>query len=671
MKRILTLLVMLMGIVGVQAQEKLMSDGVERNMIVYAPKNIEKNRPLLISMHGMNQDAAYQKNQANYEAVADTAKFVVVYPDGIDRGWDLGSMKDINFITNIIDEMVKRYSIDRNRVYLSGFSMGGMMTYYAMTKIADKIAAFAPVSGYNMGGPNATSSRPVPIIHVHGTSDDVCSYSPVQSHIDAWVKRNGCSASAREELPKTGPSNTSARIYRYLNGEGGVEVAHLKLPGKGHWHSNDPAVAMTNIEIWNFCKRYSLTPGPELVKAVPEDNSFDMTKENSGTFELTFDKPVVCSKVKGNLIKGTTIYSIKLQETGESNTLTYLLPSTTTLAAGEYTLNVSGVTSSDGGMGSNVSLKYTYGIEEVGEELKIDTLWTQDWWSQREAVGEGIPYGWERENTKSDGSSSDKKTSGAKDCGGARLKYFVEGGDINAGFYLSAREFDKVTFTYGTTANYALSIPAGKYNLNVPSIYWTQGAKDAGSTFSAYIRRKSDNKALASAPSLTPTGCMADNANQQVKNSALHVIPFNLTATTPLVLEFSMAAGWNGIIVGEPYITTRPSYAQIYKGGFLRALGEAKRLLDVSDGKEGYAEQAKILREAIEKYDTFTSISPSEYEAATKALQDAMKPLIPLGIKPVVGKDRQNIIYDMMGRRIIGSPSRGIYIINGKKTVVK
>lgn len=259
MKRIfLSLLLTFLTFSFMSAQETLVSGGKNRNIIVYAPNNLPQNRPLLISMHGMNQSAAYQSSQANYQAVADTAQFLVVYPDGEGNGWDLGSSKDINFISDIIDAMSTRYKIDKNRVYLSGFSMGGMMTYYAMTKLADKIAAFAPVSGYNMGGPNATSSRPIPIFHVHGTGDDVCTYGPVQSHIDAWVKRNGCSTTAEIVKPLSGPSNTSATIARYRNGINGVEVAHLRLPDKGHWHSNDPAVAMTNVEIWNFCKRWTL-----------------------------------------------------------------------------------------------------------------------------------------------------------------------------------------------------------------------------------------------------------------------------------------------------------------------------------------------------------------------------------------------------------------------------
>ena len=87
-------------------------DGTKRNYIVYAPSNLGTKRPLLISCHGMNQDAAYQKGMLQIESVADTAKFVTVFPNGIDRSWDLGGQRDLNFMRALIEEMVKRYDID-------------------------------------------------------------------------------------------------------------------------------------------------------------------------------------------------------------------------------------------------------------------------------------------------------------------------------------------------------------------------------------------------------------------------------------------------------------------------------------------------------------------------------------------------------------------------------
>ncbi|MEE1004320.1 MAG: PHB depolymerase family esterase [Bacteroidaceae bacterium] len=119
MKKLLLFASLLCGLLPMQA-ENITVDGVQRNYIVYAPSNLGSKRPLLISCHGMNQDANYQKNMLKIETVADTAKFVTVFPNGIDKGWDISGNRDINFVTALIDAMVTRYDIDPNRVYLSG-----------------------------------------------------------------------------------------------------------------------------------------------------------------------------------------------------------------------------------------------------------------------------------------------------------------------------------------------------------------------------------------------------------------------------------------------------------------------------------------------------------------------------------------------------------------------
>jgi len=225
-----------------------------RSMEVYAPNNLSENRPLMISMHGMNQDPEYQRNQAKWESVADTADILVVYPYGIDKSWDISGNRDIDFVLAIIDEMSSRYKIDLTRVYLSGFSMGGMFTYHAMNKIADKIAAFGPVSGYPMGGMTANASRPVPLIHVHGDTDDVVSYSGVQNIVNKWITFNNCSSSAQvlEPYPSNG-GRDSKEIW--TGGDCETEVILITLSGKGHWHSND--VVNTTAEIWNFVSQYT------------------------------------------------------------------------------------------------------------------------------------------------------------------------------------------------------------------------------------------------------------------------------------------------------------------------------------------------------------------------------------------------------------------------------
>ena len=272
------------GILNAQDFKTINVGGQNRQYLEYVPADLGTNRPLLISMHGMNQDAPYQKNMLAVESVADTAKFVTIFPNGIDRAWDIGGDRDINFVKALIDEMVKKYQIDRKRVYLSGFSMGGMFTYHAMNRIPDLIAAFAPISGYPMGGTTATADRPVPIIHTHGTSDDVCVFSGAQPALDKWIAHNNCPTTA-----VTTPNYQGHGIitrHEWGPGDGGVEVVLMELAGKGHWVSNDGMKTVENI--WNFCKRYPkdikdpqvsfVTPGNRSICQVIGDvNTADIT----------------------------------------------------------------------------------------------------------------------------------------------------------------------------------------------------------------------------------------------------------------------------------------------------------------------------------------------------------------------------------------------------------
>ena len=241
--------------------EDIKVGSIFRNILTYAPANLPKNRPLIISMHGFNQDARYQQEKAQWEPIADTAKFVVVYPDGLNRRWDINGTTDLDFITTIIDTMYQRYGIDRKRVYLSGFSMGGMMTYYAATKIADKIAAFAPVSGYPLRESSYNSSRPVPIIHVHGDADDVVTYAKLPAYLNGWVSKNKCSATPQVTKPyPASKANSVAGLQYWKGGLEGTEVALITLAGKGHWYSMDTVNGVsTSIEIWNFARRFSLS----------------------------------------------------------------------------------------------------------------------------------------------------------------------------------------------------------------------------------------------------------------------------------------------------------------------------------------------------------------------------------------------------------------------------
>lgn len=250
-------------VTNAQTRKTITSEGQKREYLQYAPSDLGSKRPLIISCHGMNQSAQYQWNALkDAKTLADKEKFVIVLPEGINNGWDISGDRDINLIKDLIAQMKKDFDIDENRVYLSGFSMGGMLTYHAMNKIPNVIAAFAPISGYPMWGFTYTGKRAIPVIHHHGTGDDVCVYSNVQRNIDELVKKNKCSTTPTITQNYGGYSHITRKEWG--GGTDGVKVVLMELANKGHWISNDGLFTLD--EIWKFCKNYSLEEKPVQVK---------------------------------------------------------------------------------------------------------------------------------------------------------------------------------------------------------------------------------------------------------------------------------------------------------------------------------------------------------------------------------------------------------------------
>jgi poly(3-hydroxybutyrate) depolymerase len=288
-----------------------------REIHVYAPSDLKENSPLLISCHGMDQDPNYQQSNTHWEAVADTAGFVVVYPRGGTgmSTWDIQGDKDTKWMTEIIDQMYTDYKIDKKRVYLSGFSMGGMFTYHSMSKIADKIAAFAPTSGTNVFGASK-AMRPVPIIHPHGTNDDVLNYSQVEGFIKNYRDQFNCPAQAKEETNYPNAENNGATMYTWGPCDKGVYIKHLKLPGRGH----SPSKADVS-DIWNFIKQWDVN-GLISEKPEPESSSSEVASSSSEAPKSSSSVKPAESSSSGNpqaLLEDLSLASVSVYKSSDNS----------------------------------------------------------------------------------------------------------------------------------------------------------------------------------------------------------------------------------------------------------------------------------------------------------------------------------------------------------------
>lgn len=619
-----------------EGPEKIVVDGKSRNMIVHVPQGTPQNAPLVISLHGFNQSAEYQRNTTAWDAVADTAKFVVVYPDAINSWWDVYGNSDLTFIEKIIDHMDDKYFIDRNRVYVTGFSLGAMMTYHVAEHLSDKVAAFGPVSGVRFDNRAPAAKRPIPIIHTHGTSDDVFKWEGDLGHqaggypyIPDYVKKWVAFDNLNPEPIVTDPYCNNCSLSLWRDDNSSVEIALLAVKGCGHWHSEGAQYGQvsTSREIWNFVKRYSLgapDPVPPLLQSVePENNSFDLP-ESSRSFVFSFDKDVDINRV--NAVLSGTGKSISLVNNIETNSpvLTFSIPDGVEIPDGEYQLQLNNVYDPEGGRERNHTFGYTYGIVEVGDAMNVDTIVSSAWDDFRSTIGEGIPLGWKRVNSNRNG-SNDTKTSGTPNTGGARLKYFLPGGEFSTGFYLSAREYDSCEFSYGVTSGYQLRLNEGSYDLSFRSAFWNDNSETSGTTFDVSVERNNDSsKKYLSAVGVRSSANLKECSDQQVIGSALHQYEFRLDSKDKCRLVFSISSGWNAVILGDILLTTHASSADRYKGGLYRTLKAAQALCDETAETEGVEAQRSLLLACIEKYVGFASTAPSAYTAAIEEVEQAI-----------------------------------------------
>ena len=240
-------------------------NGQTRNMVVFTPNSLPDNSPLFIVTHGMNQDPEYQYGSDKMYEMIDTAKFVIAYLRSDGSTWDTGGTKDQNFVLKTIEEMAAKFSIDTNRVYWSGFSMGSMLIHHCIANMQDKIAAFAPTSGIQFSEqPWNQCKKPVNLLEVIAYDDDVFGYEQygIHDYIENYAKHD--KHPNYKKTPNYKPISSSwfnGDLERWTGGPNGGEVALYSYHNGGHWPMD-----LNRHLIWNFCKRYSLDPNIPNVK---------------------------------------------------------------------------------------------------------------------------------------------------------------------------------------------------------------------------------------------------------------------------------------------------------------------------------------------------------------------------------------------------------------------
>lgn len=261
-------------------------DGIERSYWIYVPTSYKSENavPLLMNLHGFGKDGAFAAKHRSFNDIADTANFIVVYPDGTkerltkQRFWNYGkvmgsTVNDVGFLETLIDTIAAQFNINQKRVYSVGMSNGAFMCY-ALACQSKRFAAIGAVTGsmsvkmFN----SCTPDQPIPIMHIHGSKDPINPYkgnSSSKGILDVvmfWAALNDCTNKMMMKIDDVITTDgVKAEHTVYTNCKNGFTVEHIKIIGGGHtW----PGVASKSSlgkssqdvdathELWRFLRQF-------------------------------------------------------------------------------------------------------------------------------------------------------------------------------------------------------------------------------------------------------------------------------------------------------------------------------------------------------------------------------------------------------------------------------
>ena len=275
--------------------DTIIVDGIERTYTLNLPPNYYEavGFSLIIALHGGGGSAQQFESTNKLTEKANAAKFIVVYPEGVQRtgllkarSWNAGSccdyavtqnINDVKFISLLIDKLALKYKINSKKVYATGHSNGGMLAYRLACELSNKIAAIA-ANSCTMVVATCDNSRPVPVLHTHSILDTNVPYQggvgngtgtqgvylpPLNAVMNVWSLKNTCTNTAQIVV-----DDNKYKFTKWTNCSGNVAINYYLTKDGGHgWpgglpggpNSDTPSTVINaNDLLWDFFQRFQL-----------------------------------------------------------------------------------------------------------------------------------------------------------------------------------------------------------------------------------------------------------------------------------------------------------------------------------------------------------------------------------------------------------------------------
>ena len=243
----------------------------ERGYAVYIPSRYDESPlPLVIALHGFGESAQDFALGTGLAETAEERGFVVAFPNGYLLQWNDGSRgdheeDDTAILLELIEVIAEKVSIDRERIYLVGFSNGASMTFRAFCEAPDVFAAIAAIGGPMRRSQECPEGAQTSVFVLHGTADQTVPFYGGNGRYSApetvikWAETNHCTD---EDVPLFDPTFDTATFPQFYNEcENGTIVVLYAISGMGHtWPGSTsrlrgepiPREFDANFLVWGF-----------------------------------------------------------------------------------------------------------------------------------------------------------------------------------------------------------------------------------------------------------------------------------------------------------------------------------------------------------------------------------------------------------------------------------
>lgn len=255
----------------------IVHDNITRQFFVYVGSGYQSNSPVLFVLHGYTSRGLWIMNYSGFQSIADDTGFIAIYPQGTllpatgQTHWNVGgwttssTTDDVGFINSVINFLNDEYSIDPKRIYSTGMSNGGYMSFKLACDLSSRIAAVVSVTGSmtNQTFDGCNPSHSTSVAQIHGLQDTVVSYAgngfskPIEEVMDYWVSNNNCESEPDTSEISGSNGGGTHDVYSGCDNETNVEL--YLMTNMGHtWPNLNNHDLQASTTIWNFLSKYDI-----------------------------------------------------------------------------------------------------------------------------------------------------------------------------------------------------------------------------------------------------------------------------------------------------------------------------------------------------------------------------------------------------------------------------